>query len=173
MKSIESLYNLRCCTTILIKLFHSAWTTSFIIPMYFAIYVGEKYVVFLGEVSRCICISLPSHSETKCIEFSKLWLWTQLCLIKQNATQKKLLKINLLVYVTLISEAKLASWSNFHMLVCFLPKSCNFFYFSRLPDVCERLSGWHYFEFCDLQKSQQWKHKEYSVWLHQQNWQIP
>ena len=61
---------------------------SFIILIYFATCVGKRYVAFLGEVSKCICISLPPHSKTNCncTKFSKLWVWVQLCLIKQNGT---------------------------------------------------------------------------------------
>ena len=57
---------------------------------------------------------------------------------------------NLLVDVILISEVRLASWSNLHWLVYFLAKCHNFFYFSKLPDVSESLSGWHNFEFYNL-----------------------
>ena len=110
---------------------------SFIILIYIATYVGERYVAILGEVSRCIYISLPPHSETNCTKLSKLWVRAQSWLIKQNATQKKPLKTNLFVDVTLISEAKLASWSNFHTLVCFFAKMLQLFLFFKTSCLWE------------------------------------
>ena len=77
---------------------------------------------FWETLAGAFVVSLPLHPETNRTKFSKLWVQAQLCLIKQNVSQKKLLKPNLLVYVTLMLEAKHASWSNFYMLVCFFAK---------------------------------------------------
>ena len=77
---------------------------------------------FWETLAGAFVVSLPMHPETNRTKFSQLWVQAQLCLIKQNIFQKRLLELNRLVYVTLMLEAKHTSWSNFYMLVCFFAK---------------------------------------------------